>query len=115
MTGGRAPKAKGSQFERDVVAVLRDAGHIHAERAYGAGRPTDTGDIDGLPCFAIECKNHKALELAAWMDEAAKEAANINPDVLAVVVVKRRGKATTEAYAVMRLVDWAELTAEVCQ
>lgn len=52
-TNGAAMKAKGSAFEREIVAFLRTHGHPYAERAYGAGRPGDVGDIDGIPGFVI--------------------------------------------------------------
>ena len=39
-------KIKGSQYERDVVKWLRSMGYPCAERAYGAGRHDDVGDID---------------------------------------------------------------------
>jgi Holliday junction resolvase len=112
MTGGAAPKRKGSAFERDVVAVLQAAGHRYAQRAYGAGRPADIGDIDGLPRFAFECKARRALDLAGWIDEAVTEAANAGPGVTPVVVAKRRGKSTADAYAVLRLRDFVRLILE---
>jgi Holliday junction resolvase len=108
-TNGRAMKVKGSVFEREVVRVLRAAGHAFAERAYGAGRPGDVGDIDGLPGFCIEAKCHRALDLAGWVDEAVTEAANAGAGVVPVVVAKRRGKPAEDAYAVMRLTDFARL------
>jgi hypothetical protein len=112
-TNGRAMKAKGSQFERDVVAVLRSHGWPHAERSYGAGRPRDVGDIDGLPGFCIEVKNCKRIELASFMDEAATEASNvILPNTWPVVVVKRRGKGAERAFAVMDLAVWSALASE---
>ena len=62
-------KRKGSTFELDVVKFMREQG-FPAERAYGAGRPDDRGDIVGVPGFVVECKNHARLELAVWCDEA---------------------------------------------
>lgn len=41
-------KRKGSAFERDVVACLRENGFPYAGRSYGAGWPEDVGDVDGL-------------------------------------------------------------------
>src|ERR1039458_8619926 len=35
-TNGKAMKARGSQFERDVARYLAAHGHPYAERAYGA-------------------------------------------------------------------------------
>lgn len=90
-------KRKGSAFERDVVAFFRDAGHPHVERSYGAGRPDDRGDIDGLPRWVLELKACKALDLAGWSDEAERERLAAGCD-FAAVVAKRRGKPTGAAY-----------------
>jgi hypothetical protein len=108
---GRAMKAKGSAFEREVVRVLHEHGHPHAERSYGAGRPRDVGDVAGVPGFVVEAKACRALDLAGWLDEATREAANAGEGVVPVVVAKRRGRPAEDAYAVLRLVDFAELLA----
>ncbi len=112
MTGGTAPKRKGSAFEREVAAFLREHGHPYAERAYGAGRPQDVGDIDGLPGFVIEAKAHRSLDLASFVDEAVSEAHNAGTGAVPVVVAKRRGNAVGESYVVLRLADFAALMAE---
>lgn len=108
-TNGRAMKAKGSAFEREVVRVLHEHGHPHAARAYGAGRPRDVGDIAGVRGFALEVKACRSIDLAGWLDEAVREAANVGEGVVGVVVAKRRGHPTEDAYAVLRLADFAEL------
>ena len=99
-------KAKGSQFERDVVAVLRAHGHRHAERAMHF---PDRGDIDGLPGFCLEAKDHARLALAEWMDEARSEAPE---GVVPVVIAKRRGQPAARAYVVMELAAFADLAAD---
>jgi len=104
-------KRKGSAFELEVARFLQGAGFPHAERAYGAGRQDDRGDIDGLPGLVIECKNHKTHDLSGWLDEAERERNNARADY-GVVVVKRRGKAAAKAYAVLTLEDFARLWAE---
>ena len=104
-------RRKGSQFERDVVAYLQANGHRYAERAYGAGRPDDRGDIDGIPGFAIECKNHRALDLAGWCTEASAEAANARRPRWAVIF-KRKQRATADAYVLVSLATFAELLAD---
>jgi hypothetical protein len=49
----------------------------------------------------VECKNAKTIALAAWLDEANKEAANDGAD-LGVVWFKRRGRTDAGAgYVVM--------------
>jgi hypothetical protein len=107
-TNGRAMKAKGSLFEREVAAFLRAAGFVHAERAYGAGRPGDVGDIDGLPGVVLECKAHRAIDLAGWVDEASRERTTAGAD-MGIVVAKRRGRPVDDAYAVLPLYQLARL------
>jgi|ERR1039458_555272 hypothetical protein len=111
MTGGSAPKRRGSAFERDIVAYLRGHGFPYAERSFGAGRPEDVGDIDGLPGFVIEAKAHRSLDLAGWVDEAETERVNARQPY-AVVVAKRRNKPTGAAYVVMTLESFTRLVAE---
>ncbi|MGC8474591.1 MAG: hypothetical protein ACP5PW_09340, partial [Candidatus Dormibacteria bacterium] len=92
------------------VRVLVEHGHPYAQRAYGAGRHDDRGDVAGVPGFVIEAKNHGRFDLSGWMREAEVEAANVGPGTLPVVVVKRRLRAPADAYAIMRLADWATIT-----
>ena len=108
MTGGSAPKRKGSQFERDVVAYLQDHGFPEAERAYGAGRPEDVGDLANVPGVCCEVKNHARLELARWIDEAERERVNARQPY-GVVIAKRRGKGAAQSYVVMDLATFTRL------
>jgi hypothetical protein len=110
-TNGKAMKAKGSQFEREVVAHLKANGFPYCERHYGAGRPDDVGDIDGIVGWTLECKNHRALELSAWMTEAECERVN-GRQSFAAVVAKRRGKPVEQSYVVMTLDTFARLLAD---
>lgn len=104
-------RRKGSDFEREIVSYLKDHGFPFAERAYGAGRPDDRGDIDGIPGWVIEAKNHRTLEFDKWVLEAATEAAAARVKWWAVIA-KRRGKPVADAYVVMPLSQFAELLAE---
>jgi Holliday junction resolvase len=108
VTGGAAPKRKGSTFERDLVAYLRANGFPAAERTYGAGRPDDVGDIDGVPDFTIEAKAHRAIDLAAFADEAETERVNAGRR-FAAVIAKRRNKATSAAYVIVTLEQFVRL------
>lgn len=47
---------KGDRAEREVVQALRALGLVDADRAYGAGRCDDRGDIDGLPGVVAQVK-----------------------------------------------------------
>ena len=111
MTGGASPRRKGSAFERDVVGYLREHGFPEAERAYGAGRPEDVGDIDGIPGVTVEVKNHARLALAQWIDEAERERVNARQPY-GVVVVKRRGKSAASSYVVCDLATFTRLIAD---
>ena len=93
MTGGKAPKRKGSAYERQIVAYLQAHGYPHAERKL-AGKTDDTGDIEGgPPGLTLELKSHARWALAKWMDEAELESEHSGTDC-GVVVVRRSG--TTE-------------------
>ena len=110
MTGGSAPKRKGSQFERDVVHYLQEHGFADCERAYGAGRPEDIGDVVGVPGVCIECKATRQIDLAGFVDEAERERINAR-EPYGVATVKRRGKSTGAAYVVMSLEAFTRLVA----
>jgi len=102
---------KGQTFERDVVAFLRDNGFPHVERAYGAGRPADVGDLDGTPGVCWELKNCAKLEPAAWVDETETERRHARAR-FGIVVAKRRRKAAGDAYAIVPLAQMAQLLIE---
>lgn len=81
---------------------------MNAERAYGAGRNDDVGDIDGVP-FCVECKATKAIDLPGFLRELEVEMVNGRFD-MGVVLVKRRGSADVgQSYAVMPAALWARL------
>jgi hypothetical protein len=118
-----AEKRKGDAFERDVVRVLNEHGHPHAERALQLGRHDDRGDIAGIPGFYFETKNHARLQLAVWVDEVRQQTRalaravsvrlgllhdEIHP-LIPVVVVKRKGKSAEHAYVIVELCEFAEL------
>ena len=81
-----AAKAKGTAAETAVVRFLQANGYPHCERRALAGAQ-DRGDVAGIPGIVIEVKAAARLELAAWVDEAVKEALFEVP----VVWHKRRG------------------------
>jgi hypothetical protein len=62
-------KRKGTGFEVAVVDYLRTHGFPFAERRAQRGT-NDAGDISGIVGWVIECKNHRAVELGPWMNEA---------------------------------------------
>jgi hypothetical protein len=102
-------KRKGDAAERAVVAWLRSHGFTNAERAYGAGRADDTGDIDGLPGVCIEVKNHNKIEVAGFIGELEREMANSRAET-GVVIVKRRGDSDVDRwYAITTAAQWVQL------
>lgn len=103
-----ASKRKGSAAERDLVTFLRNAGFPHAERRL-AGSAQDRGDIAGVPGVVWEVKNHAALNLAGWVDEATLEQASDGADY-GIVVHKRRGKGNAgDWYATLPVAQVARL------
>lgn len=69
----------------------------------------DTGDIAGVFSpfggrVVIEVKNHKAMNLAGWVDEAEIERGN-DDAVAGVVIHKRRGKGQAGDQYVTMTVD----------
>jgi hypothetical protein len=92
-----AAKAKGTAAETAVVRFLQANGYPHAERRALAGAQ-DRGDVAGIPGLVIEVKAAARMELAAWLDEAARESDPLHlrvcqeNDQVGVVWHKRRGK-----------------------
>lgn len=87
-------KAKGTSFESLIVAALQERLGDGVCRRTTSGAK-DRGDVHGLYAhgrrLVVECKNHRAMNLAGWVAEAEVERGN--DDALAGLVVhKRRGK-----------------------
>ena len=94
-------KAKGSQWERDIVKFFNENGFPLVERRYGAGAQADKGDINGIQ-LVLEAKNLKTITLASIMDEVEVEVANSRFEH-GCAIIKRRGKGTGKAYVVFSL------------
>ena len=104
-------KQKGTAFETAVVRFLQENGFPYAERAPLSGNK-DRGDITGTPGLVWECKNHKTLELAKWMQETLVETVNANADA-GILVVKRRGQGDLgHQYAIVDLATMVWLLKE---
>jgi hypothetical protein len=98
-------KRKGDAFERDVARVLREHGHPGAERMLKLGQHRDDGDV-ALDGYYIECRNRADVaHLSLWLDETV---GGCKPDVMPVLIVKRRGRSTEHAYVVCELATFAE-------
>lgn len=103
-----AAQARAAQAERDTAALMRQVGFKDADRALGAGRQKDVGDVSGVPKTAIEVKAEKAFNPSGWLQEAEVERDNANAD-WAVVIAKRPGKGIQDGYFIMRAEDGAKL------
>lgn len=90
-----ASKRKGTGWETAVVQFLKENGVPHAERRALNG-VKDRGDVAGIPGVVIECKNERAVTLAAYADEAMIEAENDGAPI-GLAWIKRRGKVSPGA------------------
>ena len=106
MTG--AAKRKGDVFERAVAEFFREHGHPGVQRAYGAGRADDVGDLVGVPGFVIQCRNTQRIDLAGAVDAAEAQRGHAGAR-FGAAVVKRRGRGAADAYVVVSLSTFAEL------
>jgi hypothetical protein len=104
-------KRKGDAFERAVVEHLRANGHPAAERCYGAGRPDDVGDIDGVAGWTLQLRNLARLDVAGAVDAAERQRAAAG-SLFAAAVLKRRGKPPGASYVVLDLDTFARLLAD---
>ena len=95
-------KAKGTRHETDIVNYLNDEGLSVYRPAPGG--PRDTGDIHGLPDFAIQAKNWKNVADAVreGTDGAEKQRENLGVP-FGINIVKRPRRPISDAYVVMRL------------
>lgn len=104
-------RGKGTAFETLIVRYLQAQGWVHAERRALHGN-LDKGDITGTGPLVWECKNHKALDISAWLKETEQERVNANANH-GILVVKRRAYGDpSDQYAIMRLEDLVKLLKE---
>lgn len=108
-------KSKGTRWESAVRDYLNEQwgdGNVAGLRAYRPAQEgfRDTGDIHGVSPFVIQAKDWKDVTAAlrVGLDGAVQQAANAGEEY-GVNVVKRARKPVGEAYAVMRLSDFAEV------
>jgi hypothetical protein len=107
-----ASKAKGTRWENEVRDLYRSHGFITAERL-ALGGTLDRGDIAGVGPLTIEAKNHRSMSLAAWIDEAEREAVNAGHR-FAVVHHHRVGRAGAgDGYATLRGDTFARMWSEL--
>lgn len=108
-------KAKGTSFESLIVAELQNQlGDAICRRTTSGAK--DRGDIHGLYIRGMrtvaECKNHKTMSLAEWVDEAETERGNDDAEI-GIVIHKRRGKGQAlDQYVTMTMRDLIAIITE---
>jgi hypothetical protein len=69
---GKAPKRKGSRVEREVLALLKEAGLEARKVPLSGSAPGYPGDLEvelpGLGKVVVEVKARKRLALEAWLE-----------------------------------------------
>jgi signal peptidase I len=115
MSSTQYNKAKGSQFETDVMKWFRSLGHM-AERLTKAGAK-DEGDLVVIiagQSYVMELKNRKKIDLPAFWSEAQVEAENyakargLEQTPPAFVIVKRRNAPIHKAWVIQDLESWLD-------
>lgn len=97
---------KGSTWRRKVQVFLEAAGYETTARAW-MERGDDITAIRGMLELSIECKDHRKLDLAGWVDQAERQAP---AEAIPVVFAHRLGKAgAAEAYVIMSGRAFADL------
>lgn len=100
-------RRKGSKYEREVDQHLDSVLGARWHRKNRDGFDGEDGEIDGR--ISVEIKNHKAMDLAGWVDQAKADAGNR----MAVVVHKRRGKGqVVDHYVTLTVEDFCRLIEE---
>lgn len=95
-----ASKQKGTKWETEIVNYLRENGFVVERKALTGNQ--DLGDISGVAGWTIQAKNQNALDLAGWMDQTETQRRN-SGDPFGVLVIRRRMKPVSMAYAVLPL------------
>lgn len=108
-----AQKAKGTRHEskiRDALAEFLGGRFGLAPRRVAQEGFADTGDLHGVSPFVIQAKDWRDIAgaLREGVDGAVVQAARAEEDY-GVAVIKRARRPIGDAYAVMRLEDWARL------
>jgi hypothetical protein len=100
-------RQKGTSFETAIVTFLKENGFEKAER-WGTSE-MNLGDIRNVP-MVLEAKNHKAMALSEWTDQAAISGKKASK--LWAVVHKRIRKGINQAYVTMSLEQFVVLLKE---
>ena len=106
---GKAPKRKGSGFEREIAKYLSDKLNINSYRTPMSGAIQNLrADLMGTPGLHVECKRREKLQIYAALQQAEKAR---DENTLVTVVNRRNNMKTGESLVVMRLDEWLQLYA----
>jgi len=70
---GRSSRAKGGAAEREVVAILREAGYDAHRTPHSGALSWLPGDVTGSPWF-VEVKRQEQVRICQWCEKAEEEA-----------------------------------------
>lgn len=86
-------KRKGDAAEREVAVILSDLLGVKAQRALGAGRKADVGDVFGIPDTVIQVASVAKLAMAlAKVPECEQQQLNAGATFGATFVRIRGGR-----------------------
>lgn len=107
---GKASRRKGARAEQQVAEWLRSLGWTARTSRSAQGVQGGADIITDCP-LSFEVKDHARMELAAWLDQAVRQAEPGHP---AVVIHKRRGKGNpADWYVTMRAADLLDLVRRI--
>lgn len=102
----KGSRTKGGVGEREVVALLQEAGFKDARRNFMSGA-AGGGDVTGVPNVHVEVKRRETVCIWEWIGQAEGEC---RPTDIPVVAFRR---SRSSWYGVLPLEDLIGLLAEV--
>jgi hypothetical protein len=106
----RSPKQNGTEAETMTANYLRS--WFPEVRRLALAGTADVGDLGGIPGLTVQVKGQHRMELAAWVDQAAKQHQRAGTDHF-VVVHRRWNKSPARWYATTELGAFASMYASV--
>ncbi|AYV29660.1 hypothetical protein ACWCYZ_00810 [Streptomyces virginiae] len=93
---GAAVKARGRNWENELVQVFRDLGYADAKRNGAIYGSADRGDIGGVP-LTVQAKAVDRIQLWKHLDESIAQAQRNGTGLETCVIYKRHGASTIES------------------
>jgi len=116
--GGRSPKAKGDNYERELATYLNAqlfGGDEQVRRAplSGGGRSFAGGggqaDLTGTPGLWVEAKRCERMLPREWIEQAERGRSAVRSDETPVVITRRNLEQTGASLVILRLDDFVDL------